>query len=514
MVCFIIMATIKSKAAAGPAAATEVRTSDGGLWGPYQASWVVAFGVQIILLLVFAWGPISRIGVRYSLGYNEGNAAYFTRQTMTGPGVYSAPPQYVFTDYPPLSYHVVGNLAKLSGNYVATGRWVSLFAYLAIGVLAGLIVRELSGSMRAGVYAALCWLIWLAAFDPTRIGYNDPHLLAISIGMAGLYCYVRAGESTRWLIASAVLFSLSLFTKHSLLAFPAAVAIDLYLTSRKRLGLWLGAAAALCVVLLGLTLVVDGPYFFSHLMFPRSFGFDSLWPMVMIYGLMFQVPFVAALIWALRHTASGRDQFLVWAFCLANVIGTCIVFGSGAGINHFFDAVLAMVMIAGVGLPVLLRVSEGTRFPQAALAVLLIVPFFIGPMLNIPRRLDEAKATEALRTQREGAFTAVVDFLKKQPGPALCEEPLFCFEAGKPKVFDAFNAAELIKTGQLSESTLLQMLDSRQFGAIELDWPSSDPIRPMKPRYSRFTETFVRKLFATYKPTIQTANALVFTPAK
>ena len=61
--------------------------------------------------------------------------------------------------------------------------------------------------MRSAVYAALCWLVWLAAFDPIRIGYNDPHLLGMASGMAALYCYVRDQESTRWLIASAVLFA-------------------------------------------------------------------------------------------------------------------------------------------------------------------------------------------------------------------------------------------------------------------------------------------------------------------
>jgi hypothetical protein len=506
------MAKIKTRAgAAEPVAerAAERPRDD------YGISWGIAFAVQILLLLVFAWGPLSRVGVHYSLGYNEGNAAYYTRQTITGPATYAAPPKYVFTEYPPIGYHLVGILGQLSGgDYNLTGRWVSVLAWIAIGIFAGMIVRELSGSMRAGVYAALCWLVWLAAFDPTRIGYNDPHLIGVVFGMAALYCYVRDQESTRWLIASAVLFAVSLFTKHSLLAFPAAVAIELFLTSRKRFGLWFGTAVATCFVLLGLTLAIDGRYFLSHLISPRTYEFGNFWPMVMIYGGMFQVPFVVGLIWALRRSDSERGRFLVWAFAIGHVLACIIVFGSGAGINHFFEGLLALVLIAGILPPLLLRLSEGTRFPRASLAVLLIVPFYLGAMLNIPRRLSEANAVEANRAQRETAFAAVVDFLKKQPGPALCEEPLFCYEAGKPKVFDAFNVGELLKSGQLPESALLQMLDNREFGAIELQWSPSDAVRPIKPRYSRFSEGFIRKLFTTYKPAIQTNDALVFTPVK
>ena len=213
------MARIKTKAGTVEPAAepvsSRVSATDSVLWDDYQASWIAVFAGLSVLLIVLVWGPLSRIGVHYSIGYNEGNAAYFSRQAVTGPPLYAVPPKFVYIDYPPLSYYLVGMAGKLAGNYVAAGRWISLFAYLAIGVLAGLVVRVLSGYARAGVYAALSWCIWLAAFDPTRIGFNDPHLLAVMFGMAGLYCYVRDPESKRWLAASAVLFAVGLFTGSS-----------------------------------------------------------------------------------------------------------------------------------------------------------------------------------------------------------------------------------------------------------------------------------------------------------
>ena len=180
----------------------------------------------------------------------------------------------------------------------------------------------------------------------------------------------------------------------------------------------------------------------------------------------------------------------------------------------FFDAVLSIVLITGVALPLLLRFVEGARFPRTNLTVSLLVPFFLGPIVNIPRRLNEAKAAAIQRAQNEKAFAAVVALLKAQPGQAMCEEPMFCYEAGKPKVFDAFNVGELPKTGHLNETALFQMLDNHEVGAIQLNWATSDPIRPSKPRYSRFSDAFVRKLFTTYRPAIQTSNALIFIPVK
>jgi hypothetical protein len=510
------MAKIKTRPAAAAAAkrpaGAGLPASDSGPWGAYGASWAVTFVALSMLCLFFARGPLSRIGVHYSIGYNEGSASYFSRQAVTGPPIYAAPPSYVFTDYPPLSYHLVGNLARWTGgDYTATGRWVSVFAYLLIGVFAGMIVHELTGWMRCGVYAALAWWIWLPAFDPFRLGYNDPHLTGIAIGMAGLYCFVHGSESTRWLLASAVIFSLSLFTKHSLLAFPAAVAIQLFLTSRRRLGIWMGTAVGVCLVLLGLTLAFDGRYFLPHLMFPRTFSLAYLADSLSIYVPLLGVAFIAASIWAWRHPPSGRDRFLVWAFVLAHLIGAGICLGSGAGINHLFDAMLSVILITGVILPMLPRLAERTQFPRTTLAILLLIPF-LDAAREIPGRMHYDRAMEIRRPPAESEFVATVEFLKAQPGPALCENLLLCYEAGKPKLFDAFNVGELVKTGHVPESTLFQMLESHEFGSIQLDWRRNEPIRPST--RTRFSEAFMRKLFATYKPAIRTSNSLIFTPLK
>src|SRR4051794_24016908 len=131
---------------ASPISVAEASPADLVSWEPYGAVRILSFAFLAMLWLALAWGPLSEVSAHYSKGYNEGNAAYFTRQAITGPPIYGAPPKYVFTDYPPLAYHLVGNLARISGDYNSTGRWVSIVAYFAIGVLAALIVRKLNGS--------------------------------------------------------------------------------------------------------------------------------------------------------------------------------------------------------------------------------------------------------------------------------------------------------------------------------------------------------------------------------
>ena len=164
-------------------------------------------------------------------------------------------------------------------------------------------MQRLNGSWRIAAYSALCWLIWIPAFDVGRIGLNDPHLLGVAISLAGLYCYLRDPESTRCLCLSAGFFALSLFIKHSLVAFPAAVAIQLFLSSRKRFWTWFITAVAACSILLLITLAVDGRYFLANLTMPRAYYPWDLVTSTRIYLSFAQVAFVVAVIWALRSTA-------------------------------------------------------------------------------------------------------------------------------------------------------------------------------------------------------------------
>jgi hypothetical protein len=472
--------------------------------------WAVAFGVLSILLIALVWFPLAKLPAHYEMGPNEGYNAYYQQAAANGTPLYGKPPAYFYLMYAPLSFHGIGWLGRLTHDVNLTGRWVSFLAYLLIAVFTALIVQRLSNSWRRGTYAGLCWLIWLAAFDPNRIGFNDPHLLGMALNLAGLYCFVRAPESTRWLCWSAVVFASSLFAKQTLLAFPAAVAIQLLLTSRRRLAIWLAAAASASLILLLLTLGLDGAYFLDHLMVPRTYSIGDLANNAGKYLLFIQVAFAAALIWAFRSASSGLSRVLIWAFAVAHIMGTVTSGGNGASVNHLFDAMVATAMIVGVGLPGLERVIEGARFPRALLAVLLIVPFFISSFMVLPWRLPKDLARQEKETpQLEAEFAAATKFLKSQPEPALCESLLLCFEAGKPATYDPYTVDQAVQTGRMRAQSVLDLIGSRHFRAIEIDFDATEPIRPSA--RGRFPAEFMRLLLANYRLALRTSRYAIFT---
>jgi hypothetical protein len=182
-------------------------------------------------------------------------------------------------------------------------------------------VFHFTGERRHAIYAAMMWLIWLAAFDPSRIGFNDPHVLGVALGIGGLYCYLRNPGSAAWLAASGVTFAFSLFAKQSLVAFPAAAGLHLLLTSRKRFFTCFGAIAGCALLLLPLAFQTDGAYVRQHLSIPRTYSLLNLAGSTTAYIVFFQAPLAATLILITRNPWAGARSVPVLAFVLAHAVG-------------------------------------------------------------------------------------------------------------------------------------------------------------------------------------------------
>jgi 4-amino-4-deoxy-L-arabinose transferase-like glycosyltransferase len=478
---------------------------------PNAKPWPIILAVLAILLVALTWYPLVRLPAKYEFGPNEGFNSYFQQAAASGQRVYGEPPRFTYANYPPLSFHLVGIIGRVTGDINVAGRWVSVIAYVLIGVFIGLSVERLTGSRRYGAYCALCWLIWLAAFDVNRIGFNDPHLLGIALNIAAFYCFLRDPESSKWLRISALIFGLSLFTKQTLLAFPAAIAIHLFLAGKKRFWVWTTALAATGIVLFVLTWVVDGGYFLDHLMLSREFSFADLVTSTVSYLTFIQVAFVTSILWMLRAPAGGTSRLLMWSFAIAYVLGSWATGGNGAGVNHFFDAMIATAMIAGMVLPWLEKMAADSRFPRTALIVLLIVPLFLSSFLVLPQRIPmDLIRNERGKAALEAEFQNAVQVVRSQPGPALCENLLLCFDAGKPETVDAFAVDQSIKTGHLAEQALLEPVAARRFGVIQIEVGPSETLRPVARH--RFSAAFMSQLLANYRLVLRNSRHAIFVP--
>jgi hypothetical protein len=478
--------------------------------GPFSTAWRVAFGLLLILALVLTWLPVSRINAHYQINYNEGWNSYFQNAAGSGTRLYGQSPAHVYANYPPLSFYLAGVLGKVTGDVTLAGRWLSLVSFLALLALSALAVHRLSGSRRAAAFTALLIAIFMGALKPDRIGMNDPHLLGMAFGGLGFYAYVRDSDSPFWLRLSAVSFVAALYTKQTLLAFPLAVAVHLFLANRKRFWGWVAAGAAAGVTLLALVLVFAGSHFFEHLMLPRAYTYSGLLGNIVWYLLFFQTSIVIALVWCFRQRLASPAGLLVPSFALAHVLAFWFCAGGGADLNHLFDPIVALAMIGGLALPYAAMAAERVRHGGALLAILLTLPFCLGILAMLPTHVEEDLNTRRSIPRLEQDFSASVQFLRSQPGPALCETLLLCYEAGKPNEYDLFVMDQAVKSRFVAERDLLKLLDSRHFSVIQLDIPAGDQIDTAE-RF-RASSAFMQRLAADYKVAARTSAFTFFTP--
>ena len=176
--------------------------------------------------------------------------------------------------------------------------------------------------------------------------------------------------------------------------------------------------------------------------------------------------------------------------------------------NHMFDPVIALAMIGGVALPYAVWLSDRVRFPKTLLTILIALPCTLGVITMLPPRIQEDSATSHNDAQLEQEFTSAVDFVKSHPGPALCENLLLCFEAGKPFEFDPYAVDQLVKTGHVPEAAILRQLDEHHFSTISL--LATEPIGPAA--RGRFSQAFMVRLLNRYKPAVQSSSNAIFVP--
>lgn len=471
-------------------------------------------GCMTLTLLALFVFPVRRIFADVEVTYNEGWNAYKQAMAAHAIPLYGAPrAQFTgSTGYPPLSFHLIGWLGRM-GSFTAAGRWVSLISLIVAGVFVALIVRRESGSPWASLFSFLLYEIGVVILLPNRVGMNDPQLLGEALSACGLYFYLRSSGSNRLLYISAFAFCLAGFTKQNLIAFPVAVGLDLLLRSRKEFATWAAALLVSVGLMLTLTFLIDGRYFFVDLTAPRAYSVREAWTHLHKYLSTFQVPLVIAGVWSVLALRSRTA--LACAFFLSHFAGFFFVGGDGVDFNVFFNALMATVILCGIALTEVTFASARSRPTLLNLSAgpVLMLAVFGSVLINIPGLLLNDFGDARNLRHREVEFRSAVQFVKTRSGPALCENLLLCYQAVKPLEYDAFFVLDQLQIGRLQEDQVTKLLRTHYFQTVQVNVPEEQANRPaelVEPR--RFTRTFMRELGERYAVGMRTSQLIVFVP--
>ena len=426
-------------------------------------------GILLVGLLLVA--PVLAIPLRIPTSYNEGwNAAFDLRAIHPSAGpLYPGPGSFVFDNYPPLGFYLLGAAGWLAGNMIAAGRTLALAALLGCGGLIGLCVRRLGGSAQAAMAAGLLFLLVNATYYQSYVAMDDPQWLAHFLMLAGLAVLLRAGTARIPLpaiILAALLMTAGGFVKHNLVALPLAATLWLLRHDRPRAFAWIATASLAAGLGLAAIDARFGPVAFDDILHHARI-LDASRLTLAIGALAPLLPMALAVLLLLRRGAT-----LVALFGgLALATGILQRLGDGVNYNAHFETLIAACLGFGLVLDPLARAP--LRPGRFAIGPASLLVFAALPMLcAMPIHLPAAWRAVAGRARLQAAWQPVIARLAAAPGPVGCEMPSLCFWAGKPFSVDIFNLTQSLLAGR-SEASFQAMVRRRGFALFEYSPASS-----------------------------------------
>ena len=456
----------------GPPGTTEVlpRTEVQSLKGTFSIAEALVWITLAILLafsLVTLVYPVARAFYRFEINYNEGWNVYSTQTAMQHLPLYY--PKYGWTtvNYPILSFYIVGYVSHFIGDYLLTGRLISLVALLVSCVLVGLIVKKLTGGWGPTVFASAFCLSLFCSRAPSYVGMDDPQMLAHPFFLCGLWLYLAAPPSTMQIAGITSLFVLGGNIKQSLLPAPISVLSDLFTTSSSKAVRFIAFGVLFLALSIVVNIVVGGPFFFSHLLTSRAYSLVKVRSIFFAFYSPLGLPLAISAFWSIWQLQNRQARMISFYFFSSLLIGAAFVGGAAVNHNTFFDNCFAMSIIMGACLDSLWKapipnLGKGGkwRFLVPVLLYSSMVFTFVPWGVNVPRMLSELP-------ERQRQFEAEVSFLVAQPGPAICESLILCYDAGKPYILDPSNSTRLVQLGKLDSHEIVKQIAERKYGAIQ-----------------------------------------------
>ena len=405
---------------------------------------------------------LSVLGLHVPFDPNEGWNAYFAQRAMLTASPYPPDGSLMVNNYPPLSFFIVGAMARVLGDAIVVGRIVSL---LALGLCALAIAdaaREMGCNRTQGTFAALLFVACVM-LTSDYAGMNDPQLPGQAISLWGLLVALRQPRSARTMVVSAFLCVLALFVKHNLILLPLSLGVWLLLVDRQRAAIFIASGVIFSLIGLGLFRSTFGVTFFHQIASPRLYALGYIAVAMESWLRWAVVPLCGAVA---LFAIGRRDQYAGFALIYALIsvaAGSLLSGGAGVDANILFDADIALALCAGL----LLSRPETERW-SGWLAIAYVIPLVL-----LLRSVDGDWSNRdywyrPLQYDRKIA-AAEIALLRSARNPVLCEMLSLCYWAGRQAEVDVFNIDQAVRMGARPDTQLVRQIEAKRYSMIELE---------------------------------------------
>ena len=432
-------------------------------------SWCV-FWTVLFLLTCLHTGLI--IFHHVPLDVNEGwNAQLASRAASLASAheLYSSHDGFVFNNYPPLSFLLMGGVVRLGCDAIIAGRILSCLSVIVTACLIAQIIWTLTGKLSAAFALSALFLATVNTAFYGYFGMNDPQWMAQALMLGGLCVLLGRGGSdlvVGRLFLSACLVVLGGFTKHNLVALPLAMELWLLFVSPKKAMIWAVMVSGL--LLAGFVAFYEfyGVSFFQNIFLQRRVirlvrGVHALRELPLMGGMLL----VGVWIFCRRWKAiSLRDpSVLIMLFLILGCLfGVLEAMGEGVDYNCVFDALVAGTLLCGLGFASLLS-EDGQESSLKWVCCILTLPLLVLAPLRSVEFYKEVQ-TVALKEQEWQAHIAI---LRTYNASLLCTDMALCYWAHSHEAVDGFNFSQALKKNK-DVTYLRDQIDQHRFSIVQL----------------------------------------------
>jgi len=433
----------------------------------YSRHIVVMLLIMVALLVLVR--PLVSIPFMIPKDYNEGYYALWALRVFSEEPLYATPTSLISNGYTPVWYYVIMGFGAILGDIIIAGRILAFLSFIGVAIAISFVVHSISKSAYAALFSGILFVGYMAAHHPNYIGMNDPQWLGNAIMMLGFSLFLVRHETYRHLLAVVVIMAAAGMTKHILIPLPLAITIWLFLENRRHFYMWLLSGMAVIFGCLGVLYVAYGSNFFDNILTHNQVNYSYVTVLYHIRTwLLPLVPLLGALIiYVLIEPASRYKRLLLIYTSVACAWGFLLSGGSGMDMNHIYDFIIALVIIAGLTLHRLgARLQE--IWPRIGVESTSAIILSLGLLIALPSKAVEARRAYSDLERRASRVAEDIRHLAAQEGPVLCETMALCYWAGKSFDADILVLSRKLKSSALSESEFKQLIDDHHFKVIQL----------------------------------------------
>jgi hypothetical protein len=445
--------------------------------------------VALTAIMVWAFIVLGHARDTYFLTQVSGHRMALARYLNEGvlyPPLYDGR-HYGGTRIMPLSIILHGSAARLTGEYVMSGRLFSCFILVVLAVVVFRVLRTLEcPSAMAAILSA-----FLLVTEPGyRVGFSAliADGLAVLLQLLAVWT-VTASHRRTGLVLGAALSALAFMTKFSALWAPMAIAA--WLAIRKRNGLWLFASTyvVLVAMLIGAAGVVSSGRFFESVFGLSLAGIGGIRvalhsPTLLIRTLFGNTPALWALlpvaVLGLAINLARREASIYDISFICHIPLLFLIFADiGAGDNHLLDLAVLGVLVIGHASSSLSRALDDAsvaprqlrlhRLTVVQTGVTLFALWMTATQLvvlvpDVYTAKAALAAGNANHLPLEGLITA--------HDTILSEDPYVPVALGQvPVVADSFMLLRIGKRHPDAVQALIERIDAREFKFVILTAP-------------------------------------------